>query len=103
MVLDNRTNHVQKIKELLSDVSKFKEVIVEPRKQINLPPQYEGKLINFLKQVKNHITTDLYKHLYPQGSQPGIMKGLSKIHKPLVNGFLKLRHILSAKKYLQLG
>ena len=38
----------------------------------------------------------LYKHLYPQGSQPGIMYGPSKIHKPLVNGFPRLRPILSA-------
>ena len=36
------------------------------------------------------------KSLYPQGSQPGIMYGSSKIHKPLVNSFPKLRPILSA-------
>ena len=55
-----------------------------------------GKLIKFFKGVKISITTDLYKHLYRQGSQPGIMYGLPKIHKPLVNGFPKLRPILSA-------
>ena len=58
--------------------------------------QHEAKLIESLKQVKSSVTTDLYKHLYPQGSQPGIMYGLSKIHKPLVNGFPKLRPSLSA-------
>ena len=42
------------------------------------------------------VATNLYKHLYPQGSQPDIMYGLSKIHKPLVNSFPKLRPILSA-------
>ena len=36
------------------------------------------------------------KSLYPQGSQPGITYGSSKIHKPLVNGFPKLRPILPA-------
>ena len=30
------------------------------------------------------------------GSQPGITYGLSKIHKPLINNFPKLRPILSA-------
>ena len=30
---------------------------------------------------------ELYKYLYPQGSQPGIMYRLSKIHQPLVNSF----------------
>ena len=49
-----------------------------------------------LMRVKSSVTTDLYKQLYPQGSQPGIIYGLSKIHKPLVNGFPKLRTILSA-------
>ena len=84
------------MKELLSDTSKFKEITVEPGKEINLLLQHEGKLNEFLKRVKSSVTNVLYKHLYPQCSQPGIMYGLSKIHKPLVNGFPKLRHILTA-------
>ena len=80
----------------MSDVSKFKEITVEPGKEINLLLQHEGKLTEFLKQMKSSVTTDLYKHLYPQGSQPGIMYRLSKIHKPLVNGFPRLTPILSA-------
>ena len=62
-------------------------------KDINLL-KHEDKLIEFLKRVKSSVTTDLYKHLYPQDSQPGIMYGLFKTHKPLVNGFPKLRPIL---------
>ena len=84
------------MKELLSDVSKFKELTVEPEKEINLLLQHEGKLTEFLKQIKSFVTTDLYKHLYPHGFKPGIMYGLSKIHKPLVNDFPRLRPILSA-------
>ena len=49
-----------------------------------------------MKGIKKSIGEDLYKSLYPQGSQPGIMYGSSKIHKPLVNSFPKLRPILSA-------
>ena len=84
------------MKELLSDVNKFIEITVEYGKEINLLLQHEGKLIEFLKRVKSSVTTDLYKYLYPQSSQRGIMYGLSKIHKPLVNGFPKLRPILLA-------
>ena len=69
---------------------------VEPEKEINLILKHEGKLIEFLQRVKSSATTDLYKHLYHQGSQPSIMYGLSQIHKPLVNSFPKLRPILSA-------
>ena len=49
-----------------------------------------------MKGIKKYIGEDLYKSLYPQGSQPGIMYGSSKVHKPLVNDFPKLRPILSA-------
>ena len=72
------------------------EITVEYGKEINFLLQHEGKLIEFLKRVKSSVTTDLYKRLYPQGSQPSIIYDLSKIHKPLVNGFPKLRPILSA-------
>ena len=58
------------MKKLLSDVSKFKEITVEPGKEINLLLQHEGKLTQFLKRVKSSVTTDLYKHLYSQDSHP---------------------------------
>ena len=45
---------------------------------------------------QKYIGEDLCKSLYPQGSQPGIIYGPSKIHKPLLNGFPKLRPIFSA-------
>ena len=96
VVLVNKADYTKRMKKLLSDLSKFQEINVEHGKQINLLLQHESKLIELLKRVKSSVTTDLYKHLYPQGSQPGIMYGLSKIHKPLVNGFPKLRPILSA-------
>ena len=48
-----------------------------------------------MKGIKKSIGECLYNRLYPQGLQPGIMYGSSKIHKPLVNTFPKLRPILS--------
>ena len=39
------------------------------------------------------MSEQLHKELYPRVSQPGIMYGLSKIHKPLINNFPKLRPI----------
>ena len=74
----------------------LKKITVEPGKEINLLLQHQAKLTEFVKRVKSSVTTDLYQHLYPHGSQPGIIYGPSKIHKPLVNGFPKLRPILSA-------
>ena len=97
IVLVNKADYLNKMKELLSDVNKFKEINVKPGKEINLLLQHEGKLIEFLKRVKGSVRTDLYKILYPQSYQPGIMHRLSKVHKPLVNGFPKLKPILSAR------
>ena len=70
------------MKELLSDVSTFKET-VESGNEISLLLQEDSKLIEFLRQVKSSIVTDLYKHLYLQA---GIMYELSNIHKPFGNG-----------------
>ena len=68
VILVNRADCVKRIKELLSDVSSKRLLL---NLEINIALQYGGILIDFLKQVKNHITTDLYKDLFAQGSQPG--------------------------------
>ena len=67
-----------------------------PGMEFNLLLKHEEQTISFLKGIKKSTGEDLSKSLYPQGLQSGIMYGSSKIHKPLVNGFLKLRHILSS-------
>ena len=82
--------------EMLSDIDKFKKLNVKPGKELNVLLKHEDKLVSFLKGIKKSIGENLYKSLYPQGSQPGILYGSSKIHKSLVNGFPKLRPILSA-------
>ena len=97
VVLGNTVDYVQRMKRLLSDMSKFKEIIVEPGKEVNVLPQHEGKLDNFLKHVKSFITTDLLKHLYAEGFKPGIMYGHSKVNKPVVNSVVRSRTIPSAR------
>ena len=82
VVLVNKAEYIKRIKELLLDVSKFKEIANEPVKKINLLLQHKGKLIEFLKQAESSVMTDLYKQIYPQGSQLEILYWLSKIHKP---------------------
>ena len=58
--------------------------------------QQNDRLTNFLKKVKRSISDQLYKEIYLRVSQPGVMYGLSKIHKPLIKNFPKLHPILSA-------
>ena len=52
VVLVNKADYTKRMKELLSDASKFKEIAVEPGKEINLLLQHEGKLIEFLSELK---------------------------------------------------
>ena len=82
--------------EILSDVDKFKNLDGKTVKELNLLLKHEEKLISFLKGIKRSIDEDLYKGLYQQGSQPGIMYGSSKIYKPLLDSFPKFWPILSA-------
>ena len=91
----NRNDYIKRLNEMLSDSRKFKKRNIKPGKEINFLLQQEDKLTNFLKKVKRSICKQLHKELYPRGSQPGVMYGLSKIHKPLINNFPKLRPILS--------
>ena len=80
---------------MLSDSSKFKKLDIKPGKEINSLLQKEDRLTNFLQKMKRHISDQLFKELYPRGSQPGIMYGLYKIHKRLIKNFSKLRSVLS--------
>ena len=95
VVFLNRNDYIKRLNEMLSDSSKFKKLNVKPGKEINFLLQQEDRLTNFFKKAKKSISEKLYKELYPRGSQPGIMYSLSKIHKPLINNFPKLRPILS--------
>ena len=53
MVLVKRADYIQRMKELLSDASRFKEIMVETWKEIYIFLQHKSKLINFLKQSKS--------------------------------------------------
>ena len=91
-----KSDYKKRMKNILADATKFKQIEVKSGKELNVLLQQEDRLTNFLKSIKKSISIELYKKLYPQGSQPGVMYGLSKIHKPLVDNFPKLRPILFA-------
>ena len=84
VVLVNKADYIKRMEELLSNIIKFKEITVETGREINLLLQHEVKLIEFLMRVKSSLTTDLYKHLYPQGFQSGIMYGLKSTNLSLM-------------------
>ena len=59
------------------------------------------KIDCFLKSLKDKqkLLADKYHSLRPNGTQPGIMYDLSKVHIELVDDFPLVRPILSAKAF----
>lgn len=62
---------------LISDRSKFNKLNSDPTLS------REGKLQRFLRNLKKNgeIDDELYKNMYPTGSQPDRIYGLPKMHK----------------------
>ena len=84
---------VTKMNQILDDLGVFRKTNVDPMKNNWL---LEDKLNRFLRKLKNDdkISDSEYRELYATGTNPGIMYGLPKIHKPN----MPLRPVLSAFK-----
>ena len=98
IVILNKCDYKDRVKEILSDTSKFQKVKIKSGKEIrhilNLEKKFKTILNNLLKNGK--ISTQQFNKLNPVGSRPGVLYGLSKVHKALVAGLPKFRPILSA-------
>lgn len=98
VVLLDKDTYKLRMEELLADTTKFEKVNVAPGKDYNHLWNQELKVRDTLRAIADTkaISEDVYIRLCPSGSRPGIMYGLAKVHKQLVDGFPKLRPILSA-------
>ena len=66
------------MESLLSDTTKFKQIESDPTST------RENSLTNYLLKMKKLevIDNSTYWSMKPSGSNPGIMYGLPKVHKP---------------------
>ena len=98
VVILNKCDYIARMDELLADASKFKKLNIEPGKDYNFICNQERRISETLRNIKNSggMLDSLYEKLNPTGTQPSVLYGLSKIHKPTVNNIPKLRPILSA-------
>ena len=98
IVILNKSDYLTKVKEIISDTTKFEKANIANGKEIryilNQEKKFKDILNNLFKSGK--ISYKQREHLIPVGSRPGVLYGLSKIHKPLVGGLPKMRPILSA-------
>ena len=95
VVILDREDYIAKMSLILNDYSTFekKKLHSDPLKHNLL---LEDKVNRLLKKLlnNNNISEDEYKSLYSSGSNPGIMYGLPKVHKPNT----PLRPVLSSFK-----
>ena len=101
VVLLDKNAYIERIENLLSDTTKFLPLMgdrISPGKELQYIEREEKKIRIFLKKLfkEGKISKRQYDYLYPIGSKPGILYGLGKVHKALVNGIPKFRPILSS-------
>ena len=96
----DKDDYLQKMRNILSDSSKFSEFFVTNEKHLNFLVNIEKQITDLLKQLNDSqiISDTEYKKLKPRGSRFGILYGLCKIDKSLIDNCPPFRPILSAIK-----
>ena len=98
VVIISKNDYKNKIKDILSDSTKFKKLEIDENKQLNLLLNSEKKLKDIIKSLyqKECLTKKEYVSLYPTGSRPGKLYGSVKVHKLITDNCPSFRPILSA-------
>ncbi|XP_057302827.1 uncharacterized protein LOC130636990 [Hydractinia symbiolongicarpus] len=98
VVLVDKDIYVNKISDILNDTAKFAKVKCDKEKELNFIINQEKKVTAVLKTLLDNGSLErrLHEKLKPTGSKLGILYGLCKIHKSIVNGSPPFRPILSA-------
>ena len=98
VVITEKTAYIIKIKELISDTSKFQPINIEEEKQLDFLLKSEEKVINLIKRLENEskISEKQYEQICSRGFRPGILYESPKLYKPVINSCPKFRPVLSA-------
>ena len=93
----DKNSYLKSSQKVLEDSWKFKNIPVVSDKDINYVINYEKRVTNLLKKLKNKngISKETHDKLGPVGSKSGTLFGPAKVHKPLRNGLPSFRSILS--------
>ena len=87
--------YTNNVKEFLDNPRQFEKISTDSNKELNFIVNCEQKVLDILNEIKNknQINTDLYYKLRPDGSQPGVLYGLAKVHKRIIDGCHAFRPI----------
>ena len=97
MVLVNRDVYVKHMENILKDKTKFDKVDIKTR-TLNFQVNHEKRINEILKRLKpsGSLSDKQYKKIKAVGSRPGVLYGLCKVHKAIVDVCLPFRPTLSA-------
>ena len=87
VVLIDKVVYTNGIKKRLDNLRQFEKLSIDPNKGLNFILNCEQKVIDIFIEIKNkdQINEDLYNKLHPAGSQPGVLYGLAKVHKKVID------------------
>ena len=96
----NKDDYLQKMRNILCDSSKFSEICITKERHLNFLINIEKQITDLLKQLNDSqvISDTEYNKLKPRGSRFGILYGLCKIHKSLIDNCSPFLPIWSAIK-----
>ena len=92
----NKDDYLQKMRNILSDSSKFSEICIAKEQNLNFLINIEKQITDLLKQLNDSQETSdtKCKKLIPRGSRFDILYGLCEIHKSFIDNFPPLQPIL---------
>ena len=91
VVITEKNAYMNKMKEIISDTSKYEQINIEEDKQLNFLLKGEKKIIDLNKMFGKE-----YELIYTRGCKLGILYGSPKVDKPVINNCPKFRPILPA-------
>ena len=97
VVLVDRDVYVKHMENILKDKTNFEKVDIKTR-TLNFQVNHQKRINDTLKRLKSSgsLTDKQYKKIKAVGSRPGVLYGLCKVHKAIVDVCPPFRPILSA-------
>ena len=98
VVVVDKADYLDKMDNLLNDTRKFEKINLKNDGILNFAINQEKRVDNIFKKLaaSNSISEETRRSLKPVGTRPGIMYGLCKVHKDIIDNCPPFRPILSA-------
>ena len=87
VVIVDKADYLDKMENFLNDTRKFEKIILKNGGILNFAANQEKHVDNTFKNLvaSNSISEDTRRSLKPVGTRPGIMYGLCKVTKDIIN------------------